>query len=135
MSNAITDAVCRFQLAPMGAVRMNQSRASQHSPAAERYTTYKMQLRILARMLSYEVPAAGLSLRFILPMPKSWSAKKQAEMMGQPHQSKPDTDNLIKGFLDALCPDVEGGDSYVWQYGRMEKIWGKTGAIVVLESE
>lgn len=51
-------------------------------------------------------------------IPKSWSKKKKAEHKGEPHQQKPDRDNIDKGILDALF----GDDSIVWD-GRMRKFW------------
>lgn len=59
-------------------------------------------------------------------MPKSWSAKKRIQMEGQPHQQRPDIDNYIKSFLDALCED----DSYVYAV-RAEKYWGRQASISV----
>jgi Holliday junction resolvase RusA-like endonuclease len=61
-------------------------------------------------------------------MPASWSKKKREEMDRQPHQNKPDLDNLIKAFKDALLSE----DSGVWKYGEMEKRWATRGFIVVL---
>ena len=47
-------------------------------------------------------------------MPKSWSVKKQREMCGQPHRTKPDWDNISKALMDALWPGcdekIPGGD-------------------------
>ncbi len=51
-------------------------------------------------------------------MAKSWSKKKKLEHIGEPHQQKPDRDNIDKGILDALFPD----DSHVWS-GSMQKYW------------
>ena len=47
-------------------------------------------------------------------------------MTGKPHQSKPDIDNLIKAFLDALLDD----DAHVWDI-RATKVWGTDGSIEV----
>jgi Holliday junction resolvase RusA-like endonuclease len=63
-------------------------------------------------------------------MPNSWSKKKKAEFNGKPHQQKPDLDNLIKAFKDALCED----DSYVHTYERMRKIWGEEDYILIHNS-
>ena len=41
-------------------------------------------------------------LLFAMPMPASWSDAKKRRMEGQPHQVKPDLDNLIKAVLDAV---------------------------------
>ena len=114
-----------FSIDPVGAVRY--SKASGYRPDWARYAEYKTALAWMAAAHRYEI-SVPLSLRFVLPMPASWSAKKKAEQDGQPHRSKPDLDNLIKGFKDALLSE----DSAVWQYGPMEKRWGTAGAIVVL---
>ncbi len=60
-------------------------------------------------------------------MPKSWSKKKKLEFGGQPHQQKPDLDNLLKGYQDALAKD----DSFIWKFELIEKKWATKGKIVV----
>ena len=76
------------------------------------------------RELGVAVPESGAKVTFILPMPKSWSKKKRAQMDGQPHQQTPDVDNLGKALLDAVYED----DSCVWDI-RMIKRWGVEGRI------
>ena len=44
-----------------------------------------------------------------------------------PHQQRPDLDNLIKAFKDALCEE----DSHVHTYGVMKKVWGEEPKIMV----
>ena len=61
-----------------------------------------------------------------MPMPKSWSGKKQKEMDRQPHQQKPDLDNLLKGLGDAVYDD----DSGIHQI-EARKIWGKQGMLII----
>ncbi|MBG3071584.1 RusA family crossover junction endodeoxyribonuclease, partial [Proteus mirabilis] len=51
-----------------------------------------------------------------------------SEMNGKPHQQKPDKDNLEKALLDAIFDD----DSRVWD-GRVTKVWGKRGQIIIQE--
>ena len=60
-------------------------------------------------------------------MPKSWSKKKKAEYDGKPHQQKPDIDNYLKGYMDALLDE----DCKVWRLGDVRKIWGYEGALWV----
>ena len=67
-----------------------------------------------------------MELVFFMPMPKSWSKKKQAEMVGKPHRQKPDIDNLIKAFMDALYEE----DSVVYSV-KAEKYWAETGGIQI----
>lgn len=61
-------------------------------------------------------------------MPKSWPKKKKEQFNNQPHKSRPDLDNLVKAFKDALLEE----DSHIWAYGRIEKVWGHEGRIEVL---
>lgn len=68
-----------------------------------------------------------LSITFIVPMSKSWTKKKKAEYEGMPHRQKPDLDNFIKAFKDALLEE----DCHVWKYGEMKKVWGYDGQIIV----
>lgn len=49
----------------------------------------------------------------------------------KPHTVKPDLDNLIKAFKDALLTD----DSSVWRYGRMTKVWDYEGSIVLISDK
>lgn len=65
---------------------------------------------------------------FYVPMPKSWSDKKRREMSNKPHQQKPDIDNYLKAFMDALCLD----DSYVYDV-HAKKFWANTGSIELTE--
>ncbi len=69
---------------------------------------------------------AQLSIRFILPMPDSWSARKKVAQNGHPHQQRPDLDNLLKAFLDAMASE----DGFVWRV-TAEKQWGYEGRIEV----
>jgi len=61
-------------------------------------------------------------------MPKSWGKKKKEYFNGKPHQQKPDKDNLEKSLLDAIFND----DSHIWD-GRVSKIWGEEGRIIITE--
>lgn len=92
-------------------------------PAVLRYWAYGDELRL--RLPGYEIPAS-LTITFHLPMPGSWSKKKQAEMLGKPHQVRPDTDNLVKAFLDLLAVE----DGYVWHVNA-KKYWAQTGSIEI----
>lgn len=79
-----------------------------------------------ARLHDIRVPPANAHIIFVIPMPKRWSQKKRNQQNGQPHQQKPDIDNLTKSLLDALFDD----DSHVWDV-RASKIWGNTGMIII----
>ena len=68
---------------------------------------------------------------FILPMPKSWSKKKQKLMDGKPHLNKPDLDNIIKFVQDSLKPE---GDQMIHTIVA-NKIWGEEGKIILRQHE
>lgn len=63
---------------------------------------------------------------FVMPMPKSWSVKKRAAMLGQKHESKPDYDNLAKALGDALYDD----DKHLSDI-RATKVWGMCPRIII----
>ena len=72
------------------------------------------------------IPPAGSHIVFIMPMPASWSIKKRRDMDGQPHQIRPDVDNICKSVFDALHKD----DSHIYDI-RATKLWGYSGKIIV----
>lgn len=109
-------------VAPVPKPRM--TRNSSWKPAAKRYFAFKDELR---GHVKGELEPRFM-VQFNVPMPKSWSKKRRAEMLGKPHQSKPDVDNYLKAFMDALCSD----DSYVYDV-RATKYWADTGSIELYE--
>jgi Holliday junction resolvase RusA-like endonuclease len=48
-----------------------------------------------------------------MPIPPSWSKKKQREAIGQQHISNPDLDNLIKGAFDGFNKFIWNDDNQV----------------------
>lgn len=113
-----------FEVDPIGKPRMNRSGV--FSAKAKRYWDYCDDVRNEAvNNKMPELPGA-FNLTFFIPMPPSWSKSKRAQMNGQPHQSKPDGDNLEKGFIDALCEE----DSYIHTVFR-RKVWAEKGRIEV----
>jgi Holliday junction resolvase RusA-like endonuclease len=116
-------------ITPVPKPRMTQSDRWKKRPAVVRYYRYKDSLL-------YEALAQGfyltdeIELVFGLPMPKSWSKKKKAEMNGKPHQAKPDIDNLSKAVMDALLDE----DSHIWSL-RASKFWSDKGSLVIKTTE
>lgn len=108
-------------ITPIGKPRMTQRDRWAKRPCVSRYWSFKDELR---RLWGGDKVPSQISLTFYLPMPKSWSKKRRNEMLGMPHQSKPDIDNLIKCFLDCLLED----DSYVWRVDAF-KLWSEDGSI------
>ena len=67
---------------------------------------------------------------FVLPMPQTWSKRKKEKFCGSPHKQRPDKDNLEKALLDAIHKE----DSMIWD-GRVTKLWGYSGLIMICEIE
>lgn len=65
---------------------------------------------------------------------KSWSKKKRAAAMGQPHTQKPDKDNVEKAILDGLNRIAYADDSQV-SYGSCGKSWGEKARTIVTVSQ
>jgi Holliday junction resolvase RusA-like endonuclease len=94
-------------------------------PCVLRYFAYRDAVQAQAFEQAFRLPA-NLAVTFILPMPESWSAKRRRLTDGLAHQGRPDLDNLVKAFLDAMSAE----DGYVWRL-RAEKRWGREGKIIV----
>ncbi|RLA11508.1 MAG: RusA family crossover junction endodeoxyribonuclease [Gammaproteobacteria bacterium] len=78
------------------------------------------------RLNKITIPEQGSHISFYMPMPKSWSKKKKASMLGYPHEQTPDIDNLIKSLMDAVMKQ----DCGVWDI-RITKMWAYEGAIEI----
>ena len=88
------------------------------------YWKYADALRLLApKNIDWE----HLRIKFVMPMPKSWSRKKCIEMAGKPHKVRPDLSNILKAVEDILLKE----DSHVWHYADAKKVWGVKGCIAV----
>jgi len=88
----------------MGKPRMTRADRWKKRPVVLKYWRYKDKLKQLAKENDY-TPGHTLDIEFLIPCPKSWSYKKVAEHAGEPHQQKPDLDNLLKGFMDCLMDE------------------------------
>ena len=115
-----------LEIVPVPKPRMTRADRWKKRPCVVRYFEYKDKLLELA---SGYKPGGEISLTFIMPMPKSWSKKKKDNMNHEPHQSRPDLDNLLKGWQDCLCEE----DSHIHTYKYVNKIWGRKGLIIIYE--
>lgn len=109
-----------YDITPLGKPRQTQRDKWARRPAVLRYRAFCDEVRLRGVSL----PVSGCRITFVIPMPESWSKKKRAELIGRPHQQKPDVDNLHKALMDAVFDD----DSAVWD-ARITKIWGEKGQI------
>jgi Holliday junction resolvase RusA-like endonuclease len=109
--------VYRLSVTPMGKPRMTKRDRWAKRPVVTRYFEFADTLRVAFSLHGLSGITPTYRVRFGIPMPKSWSKKKRAQMDGKPHQQKPDIDNLLKAFMDPL-----GGDEHVWRI-QAEKVW------------
>ena len=93
-------------------------------PPVARYWAFKDE----CRLKKIKVNECGDHIIFHIPMAKSWSKKKKAEMNGKPHQQTPDKGNLEKALLDAIYDE----DCTVWD-SRVTKYWSYEGKIEILK--
>ena len=118
-----------FNIKPCPKPRMTRADRWKKRPIVLKYWEFCKELEIQAYKHKYK-PGDRVSLIFYIPMAKSWSKNKKELMLGKPHKAKPDIDNLVKAFLDALLDE----DSYVYSI-TAEKYWSNNGSIVVLTNE
>lgn len=114
-----TDAPHTFVIegVPVGKPRQTQQDKWKKRPTVMRYRAWADKARLAA---IGRVPALASELCIVayLPIPKSYSKKKQAALRGQPHTQKPDFDNLLKSAADALFQE----DKTIWR-GSVVKYW------------
>lgn len=113
-----------YNITPVAKPRMTRQDKWKKRKPVLMYWAYKQE----CQLKGVKLPDNDYHVTFILPMPKSWTLKKRAEMNGKPHKQKPDKDNLEKGLLDAIFKE----DSHVWD-GRVTKLWGEQGQIIIEE--
>lgn len=117
-----------LNVTPCPKPRMTRSDKWKKRPCVIKYWKFCEDIRREAAKNNY-IPGNALSLTFILSMPRSWSKKKRIEMNSKPHMMRPDIDNLLKAFQDALLKE----DSHVHTYISISKVWGEVGSIEVLD--
>jgi Holliday junction resolvase RusA-like endonuclease len=75
----------------------------------ERYNRYKEDLLTLALQQRFTHPQIGAGITFHLPLPKRVRSKKQRALLhGSWHTQKPDIDNMLKAYFDALMANDQG---------------------------
>ncbi|MHB9319097.1 RusA family crossover junction endodeoxyribonuclease [Phytobacter diazotrophicus] len=114
-----------YPIVPMGKPRMTRADKWKKRPEVMRYRAFCDEVRLRGVAL----PESGAYVTFVLPMPASWSKKKRQQHNGQPHQQKPDCDNMLKALMDAIYAD----DAHVWDC-RVTKVWGEIGQIIIREA-
>ena len=122
----------KIEIVPCPAPRQNRSDKWKKRPEVVRYRAFRDELRLLTLDKQHKdlidaienKTLSGIDLEFHIPFSKSWSKKKKMVHNYKLHRQKPDVDNLIKAFLDALM--VEDCTIAIV---RGEKRWMPEGAI------
>jgi len=86
-----------------------------------------MQLYIQSLMSGLFSHSTGIKviIEFHMPIPPSWSNKRQKLAEGKPHTSRPDIDNLVKFIGDALNEILWVDDSIIYEW-HVQKIYSFT---------
>lgn len=111
---------------PMAKPRMTKADAWKKRQCVLDYWDFKNKINLIWQNQNLGEMPIPQKVIFHIPMPFSWSKKRQREMCGTPHLSKPDLDNLLKAFWDCLLPS----DSHCWQCWA-EKRWSNRGEIEI----
>jgi len=117
-----------FDVDPVAKPRQTQADKWKKRPIVVRYREYADKLRDVWQ--DTVLPDSGIVLIFNIPMAQSWSETKKKTFEGTPHQQRPDLDNLVKGFFDALKDE----DSMIWSFVA-SKFWAREGSVELILPE
>lgn len=127
---------------PMGAVRTTKNMAGK-TAAGLKYADYKAQVAYLVRSrikgrIGRNVPISFPEITFFMPMPKNGkvsitnddkSRSKMEVNEFDAHMKKPDLDNLLKGFWDALNGVLFVDDNQIFEVGKVKKVYSESPGI------
>ena len=106
-----------FYIRPVSKPRMTRSDKWRKRECVVEYYKFKDEIKLQAKAGCFELPNA-FRVVFGIPFPRSYGKSKRNELLGQPHQIKPDIDNYVKALMDCLVAN----DSSVWHVDA-QKIW------------
>lgn len=112
-----------YNITPVSKPRMTQRDKWKKRPCVLAYYAFKDE----CRLKGVKVPDRA-QIVFSIPMPASWSQKKRQRMNCEPHQQRPDVDNLLKAVFDAVLKE----DCWVYEV-HARKVWSETGSIEITE--
>jgi Holliday junction resolvase RusA-like endonuclease len=112
-----------YPITPMAAPRLTNRDRWKKRPVVLEYFAFRDE--VAARRVSLPIPS---KIIFWMPIPPSWSKKKQRDADSAPHEQTPDIDNLLKALMEAVFRDK---DAIVWSVWP-EKRWSSKPGIEVL---
>lgn len=117
-----------FDIRPVPKPRMTQRDKWAERPVVVRYFNYVDDIKAKAELMGLTtLPYKIKSIKYVMPIPKSWPKREIPAMINQPHLQKPDMDNLRKALQDALCQE----DSHIADVYNESKVWGEEGKIII----
>lgn len=84
---------------------------------------------VITRGVPYHTGPVRMDFHFRFKIPKSWSKKKKAAMLGKLHTQRPDRNNLEKLVEDALNGVAYKDDSQVC-VGEYSKRWAEKDCVI-----
>lgn len=120
-----------FDITPIGKPRMTRRDKwkNTRTKAASKYMAWRNEFEQLISDQNF-VLGDGVQVVFLLPFPGTWTKRKCDDMRGMPHQTKPDADNMLKGFIDVCCKT----DQKIYEKDVL-KFWWDTGKIIVVRNK
>jgi Holliday junction resolvase RusA-like endonuclease len=115
-----------YEITPVPKPRQTQSDRWNKRPRVMRYRAFAEECRLKGVTVEN-----GDSIKFFMPMPKSWSNVNKSIMTGAAHKQKPDLDNLLKALMDAVLKE----DCIIHKITSIEKVWAVKGAIEIIRDE
>jgi Holliday junction resolvase RusA-like endonuclease len=103
----------------VGSPRMTRGDRALYRPCVRNYFEFRNKLKAIVG--DHQCPGE-LIWKAWIPMPKSWSKKKQKELEGQPCEGGSDLDNYCKSIFDGLFEQ----DKKIWRSSQ-EKFWCREG--------
>lgn len=111
---------------PVPKPRQTQSDKWKKRPCVTRYRAYADILKLVDNRLNGKLTkildTGRVKIVFWLPIPKS-----RKEQPGDPHQVKPDADNLVKSVFDAICKN----DSHIYDF-RASKFYADRPGLYII---
>lgn len=120
-----------FKIRPVPKPRMTRADAWKKRPCVVNYFAYKDKLKESIKKYNFQLSEWSSAYSFRIKMPKTWSKKKKEKFANKPHQQRPDLDNLLKGFWDAVLDE----DCKIWRILYAEKIWDYEDSIEIIQIE
>lgn len=100
---------------PVPKPRQTRSDKWKQRPCVVRYRDFADEVRAAGATLKN-----GDSITFVI-------ATNVRSRHGKPHEQRPDLDNLLKAFMDAILKE----DSGIHTLGPLRKVWGESGCIII----